>query len=140
NSEEILAPLERDNPGNGDTRRALATLLIEQSAVNLYNNNDVERARAQALRAQALLGTEPAADLETARLNADATRALGDSFLWAEDYARARDIHLGAEAFVAGLPPTMQRDPAVQSIRSGNLRLLGEAYHNLGDTVNARSV
>ena len=41
---------------------------------------------------------------------------------------------------MAGLPPAMRRDPKMQSIRAGNLRLLGEAYHELGEVANARAV
>lgn len=138
-SEQILAPIVRDHPENAAGRRAMAALLIEQSAVNLYNNNEVDLAREQAQQARALLQAEPRADLETARLTADAMRGEGDSFLWAEDYARARQTHLEAEAFIAGLPPALQRDPKIQSVRAGNLRLLAEAYHERGETANARA-
>jgi serine/threonine-protein kinase len=131
-ADEILAPMVRDHPDDPEARRALAALRIEQSAVNLYNNNDVDRARGQAHEARNLLQPNPAASLETARLTADATRAEGDTYLWAEDYARARALFLSAEAFIAALPPAMQRDPALNGVRAGNLRYLGEAYHNLG--------
>jgi len=137
-SEEILAPLVRDHPDNPAARQALAALRIEQSAVNLYNNNEVDRARAQARQARVLVQPNPAASLETARLNADALRAEGDTWLWAEDYRRARTLFLAAEAFIAGLPAAMQGDAMMQSIRAGNLRYLGEAHHNLRETEPAR--
>lgn len=137
-SDEILAPLARDRPDDPAARQALAALRIEQSAVDLYNNNEVDRARARAREARALTGPNPEARLETARLHADATRAEGDTWLWAEDYRRARALFLSAEAFIAALPPAMQRDPLMQSIRAGNLRYLGEAHHNLNETEPAR--
>ena len=138
-SNQILAPLLRANPDDPLVRRAAAALLIEQSAVNLYNNNDVDRARRQARYARHLLQPDHAATLETAKLNADAMRAEGDSFLWAEDYARARAIHLAADRYIAGLPPAMQRDPWMMSIRAQNLRLLGEAHHELEQVAEARA-
>jgi len=139
-SNQILAPMLRASPDDPLVRRAAAALLIEQSAVNLYNNNDVDRARRQSRYAQHLLQPDHAATLETARLNADAMRGEGDSFLWAEDYPRARAIHLAADRYIAGLPPVMQRDPRMMSIRAQNLRLLGEAHHELEQVVEARAV
>lgn len=138
-SEEILAPLLRDHPGDPQMRAALAALLIEQSAVSLYNNNDVDLSRRQAERARQLIAA-PAARLEAARLYANATRAEGDTYLWAEDYARARAILTGVETFIAGLPPAMQRDPQLSSIRAQSLRLLGEAHHKLDETADAQRV
>lgn len=137
-SEDILVPLVRDHRDDPAARQALAALRIEQSAVNLYNNNEVDRARTQARQARVLVQPDPAASLETARLNADAIRAEGDTYLWAEDYRRARALFLAAEGFVAGLPPAMQRDPLMQSSRAGILRYLGEAHHNLRETEPAR--
>ena len=138
-AEEILAPLARGHPDDPGVRNAMAALLIEQSGVNLYNNNDVDAARSQAQRARALLQANPAFDLETARLNADAIRAEGDTFLWADEFARARDIHASAENFIAGLPPAAQADPRLMSVRAGNLRLLGEAHHKLQQPDEART-
>jgi tetratricopeptide (TPR) repeat protein len=80
----------------------------------------------------------PAASLETARLNADALRAEGDTWLWAEDLGRARATFLSAETFIAALPTEMQRDPFMQSIRAANLRYLGEAYHQRHETALAQ--
>lgn len=138
-AEQILVPLVRDHLDEPVARQALAALRIEQSAVNLYNNNEVERARAQARQARSLVQPDPSASLATARLYADATRAEGDTHLWAEDYARARATFLAAERFIAALPPAMQRDPIMQGLRAGNLRYLGEAHHNLGEAQAAQS-
>lgn len=138
-SEEILGPLARDHPEDSAARQALAALRIEQSAVDLYNNNEVDRARARAREAQTLLRPNPAADLATARLNADAIRAEGDTWLWAEDYDRARTLFLAGEAFIAGLPEAMQRDPLMMGQRAGVFRYLGEALHNLHQAEPARA-
>jgi len=137
-ADEILAPLSRDHPDSQAARQALAALRIEQSAVNLYNNNDVEMARRQAREAQQLVRDNPGATLETARLHADALRAEGDTWLWAEDHGTARTTFLSAERFIAGLPTEMQRDPLMQSIRAANLRYLGEAYHQRHETALAQ--
>lgn len=137
-ADEILAPLARDNSDHAAARQALAALRIEQSAVNLYNNNEVDRARDQAREARRLIQPDAAGAIETARLQADALRAEGDTWLWAEDLPRARATFLAAERFIAALPPAMQSDPMMQSIRAGNLRYLGEAYHNLRETEPAR--
>ena len=111
-SEQILAPLVARPSGRSAARQAMAALLIEQSAVNLYNNNEVDRARgAGAAGPGAAAARSAGRASKRARLNADAIRAEGDSYLWAEDYARARAIHLRARGFIAGLPPAMQRDP-----------------------------
>ncbi len=139
-AERILAPQLEAHPDAPLARNAMAALLIEQSAVNLYNNNEVERARAQALRAQQLVAPNPSASLETAQYHANATRAEGDTWLWAEDYARARTVLSRAEAFIASLPPEMQRDLQTMTIRAQNLRLLGEADHNLDRHADAQAV
>lgn len=138
--EQILVPIARAHPGEPLVRRSVAALLIEQSGVNLYNNNDVERARIQVQRALQWLRPDPAARLDTARLQADAMRGVGDALLWSDDHSEARAAHLAAESFIAGLPAPMQRDPQMMSIRAGNLRLLGEAHHKLGEVAEARAV
>ncbi len=137
-SEQVLMPLLRDNPDAPIARNAMAALMIERSAISLYNNNDVDRSRTQARRAQQLLGSTPQASLETARFRANAGRAEGDTFLWAEDYPRARNILQGVEAFIARLPAAMQQDIQMKSIRAQNLRLLGEAHHKLDETAAAQ--
>jgi serine/threonine-protein kinase len=138
-AEQILAPLARDHPDHAGARRALAALRIEQSAVNLYNNNEVDRARAQAREARTLVQADAASSLETATLYADATRAEGDTYLWSEDYPRARALFSAGEAFIAGLPAAMQREPQIQAQRAGIQRYLGEALHNLHETEPARA-
>ena len=111
-----------------------------QSTVSLYNNNAVDVALTQAQKARALLGTGPVVSPEAAYLRADAIRAEGDTFLWTEDYARARGLHLETDRFIAGLPVVMQRDAHMMSLTAGNLRLLGEAHHKLKQPVKARAV
>jgi serine/threonine-protein kinase len=138
-SEEILGAVERADPGNPDVRLAMASLLVEQAGTDLYNENDPETARRQARRAQALL-RERAQAPEAAPVFADAMRAEGDSYLWTEDYARALDLHLSAERFIAGLPEKARNDPRLMTIRAGNLRLLAEAHHKLGHVAEARAV
>jgi len=138
-SEQILAPLVRAHPDEPSARHALAALRIEQSAVNLYNNNEVDSALAQAREAQTLLQPNPGADLVTARLYADAIRSEGDAFLWSEDFGRARARFLASEAFIERLPAAMKRDPQMVGLRAGNLRYLGEALHELHQTEPARA-
>jgi serine/threonine-protein kinase len=138
-AEQILAPLARAHPDHAASRRALAALRIEQSAVNLYNNNEVDRARAQAREARTMLQPGAGASLEAAALYADATRAEGDTYLWSEDYPRARALFDSGEAFIAGLPAAMQRDPLILAQRAGIQRYLGEALHNLHETEPARA-
>lgn len=137
-ADSIIVPLARDNPELPAARQALAALRIEQSSVNLYNNNDVRQARAQASEARALVQAGAAGAPETARLYADALRAEGETYLWTEEFPRARAMFTAAERFITGLPPAIQRSPAMQSARAGNLRYLGEAHHSLGETEPAR--
>lgn len=137
-SEAILVPLVQADAYDSGARQALAELRVEQSAVELYNNNDVARARAHAVDAQKLAGPAPESDAEQARIFADAMRAEGDTYLWEEDHQRARDIFLAADRFVTGLPAAMQRAPTMQSVRAGILRYLGEAHHKLDETEPAR--
>ena len=137
-SEQILSPLLRDHPDAPIVRNAMAALMIERSAISLYNNNDVDRSRAQARRAQQLLGSNPQATLATAGYRANAGRAEGDTYLWAEDYPRARRILQEVETFIASLPAAMQQDLQIKTIRAQNLRLLGEAHHNLQETAAAQ--
>jgi serine/threonine-protein kinase len=86
-----------------------------------------------------LLQADAGASLDTATLYADATRAEGDSYLWSEDYPRARALFSAGETFIAGLPAAMQRDPLFQAQRAGLQRYLGEALHNLHETEPARA-
>ncbi len=137
-SEEILGGLLDRHPDDANVRRAMAALLVEQSGSNLYNNNDVERARAQAIRAKELMAAGAAGDLEAARLYADALRAEGDTHNWDDAFPQARELHNAAESFIAGLPAPFQADPQMRSIRAGNLRLLGEAHHKLQEVEPAR--
>ncbi len=128
----VLVPLHRAYPGDVAVTRAYAALLIEQTAVALYTDNDPVRARAAAGETHRLLAANPGRDVETARLNATAWQGLGDSFAWSNDYARARDAYLAGERFIAALPPPLRDARPVRKVRSANARLLGEAYHKLG--------
>lgn len=130
-SAEIIARLRKAHPDDPLVRSAMASLLIEQSGANLYNNNEPEKARTHAREAQALLLPIAAGAAETARIYATAIQAEGDSYGWLDDYAKAREVHQRGEAWIAALPPAIQADRGVMSVRSANVRLLGEAYHQL---------
>lgn len=137
--EAILHDLHRRRPDAPGVRTSMADLWLEQSGNALYNDNDAAKGRALALQTQALLADDPAHDAETARLYAVALQAEGDSWGWDDDYAKARDAHQRAEAFIAGLPPALQGDVGVRNARSANLRLLGEAHHRLDEAEAART-
>jgi len=138
-ADEILGETWRAHPQDDGARLALAALRVEQSGTNLYNNNAIELARAQAREAQALIQASATRDAENARTFATALQAEGDSYAWSDDHVRARDIHRRAEEFIAALPPAMQADRGVMSVRSANIRLLGEAYHKLHQEGPAQS-
>jgi serine/threonine-protein kinase len=139
-AETILLDLRRRYPHDPRVRQAHASLLVEQSGANLYNNNEIKLAREQAIAAQSLIKPTAAADPESARIFATAVQGEADSYGWDEDYQKARTAHLRAEAFIAGLPPAMQTQRPIMMARSGNLRLLGEAHHNLDQHGDARRV
>lgn len=134
----ILSGLIRRYPDDPAVRRGMAELRLEQSGVNIYNNAAIDLARAQAQEAQRLLQPSARADARSAGLYITAIQAEGDTWGWIDDYAKARTIHLRAEAFAAGLPPALQGTREVGSARSGNLRLLGEAQHKTNATEPAR--
>jgi serine/threonine-protein kinase len=139
-ADQILAGLYAAHPDDAGVRHALAALLIEQAATNLYNNNATGLARQQAQRAQVLLRPEATASLENARLYALALAGEGDSFLWTDAFAEARTRHLAAEAFIQALPAAMRDNPQILAVRSANLRLLGEAWHKLHEDAAAHRV
>src|SRR5690606_28101164 len=101
--EAILDELHRRHADHPDVQAALAELWVTQSGDALYNDNDPAAGRAIANRVITLLEDAPARDPERARLYAMALQALGDSHGWEDDYAAAREAHLSAEAFIAGL-------------------------------------
>lgn len=136
----ILEPLHRAAPADPTTTRAFAALLVEQAGTNIYNNSRPDLARKQAREAQALLAPLKAADAATVRTYALAMQVEGDSFLWTNDYARARAINEKVERYITGLPAKLASDPAVMGVRTSNLRLLGEALHKLKMAGPARAV
>ena len=112
---------------------------MEQAGTDLYNNNQPERARARAIAAEGATAALAGRDAEAARLHALAIQSQGDSFGWNDDYAAALSHHLRAETFLSGLPGAIAGDPRVSAVRSGNLRLLGEAQHKLKMVPEARA-
>lgn len=139
-AEAILRPLKDRNANSREVDEALATLLIEQSGSNLYNNGKTDLARAQAIEARGLLEPFAKSSPAAARKYMLAIQAEADSHGWVEDYAGALAIHQRAERFFATLPEAMQQDPRLLGARSGNLRLLGEAHHRLKNVGEARRI
>lgn len=125
----VLTPLHAAHPDDPDVAEAYAGLLVESAAQNLYNNNQPERARAEAREARAVLAPYASGSASAAALFASSWQGEGDSFGWEEDWARARVAHEQAERFVTALPPALREAEPVLKARSANLRLLGEAYH-----------
>lgn len=139
-AERIIGPLYEAHPDNPLVARAMASLLLERSGAALYNDSDVPNARALAVRARDILRPIATTDADAARQYAVALRAEGDTYGWDDQYAEARDRHVQAETFIAGLPPTLRNDVQVMRARSANLRLLGESYHRLGEAEQARVI
>lgn len=139
-SEAILKPLHHVKPDDRAITEAYAALLIEQAGTNIYNNSKPDLARSQAKQATALLAPFQPFDLENARLFAESIQTEGDTYLWAREYEKAKRILERAEAFIASLPSSFQRDPRILAVRSSNLRLLGEALHKLKQTAPARQI
>ena len=138
--ERILVPLYHAYPARPDVIRAYATLLIEQSGANLYNNNQPELARRQAAAAERLMQPTARQDPDDARRYATAIQAIGDSWGWQDDYARARSEFARAERFQASLPPRLRDQRSVMMARSANLRLWGEAAGELDNKPEAVAV
>lgn len=139
-AEAVLAGLHARAPRAPDVVRAYVSLLIEQSAANPYNNNELETALRQATRARELSAPMRTADTDWARLYSLALMTEGESHVWIEDFAKARDIHLQGEAFYRSLPAAMRDAPGVIGVRSASLRSLGEAHHKLKEAGPARAV
>lgn len=138
-AEAILAPLHQAHPDNPAAMRGYATLLLEQTATALYNDNDPERAALKAARIRQVLAPVTRQDVESARLIAASWQGTGDSHAWTDTYDKARDAYLTGERFIADLPPDLSAAKPVAMVRSANLRLLGEAYHKLKQTADARA-
>jgi eukaryotic-like serine/threonine-protein kinase len=119
------------DPQDKDVRRDLANLLLEKSGSNLYTNNEPALARAQGAEAEKLVEPFAADDAKTANLYITAVQAQGDSFGWDDDYAKAAPTFLRGETFAAKLPADLRDNPRVMAARSANMRLMGEALHEL---------
>jgi eukaryotic-like serine/threonine-protein kinase len=139
-SERILSRAHAERPDDNSAKRAYAALLTKKASIDLYNNNDVTGARAGALRARDLISNIATRDVETARIYAASLQIVADTWGWSDDWARAKAGHLDAERFAASLPDAMQHDPKIMMVRSGNLRLLGEAHHRLKENSDARVI
>lgn len=137
-AEAILRPMSAGLPKSPAIDEALATMLIEQSGTNLYNNGKTLLARKQAIEAQTLLAPLATISPDQASKYMLAVQSEADSHGWMEDYAAALPVHQRVERFFSTLPVAMQQDLEVRSARSGNLRLLGEAHHRLMHTADAR--
>lgn len=131
-----LSAADRETP---QARMARADLLLEQSGVDLYNNNAIAKARKEAQDVQAILAPIARQNADNARLYAVAIQAEGDSWGWDDQPAKAVTEHKRAEAFIAGLPPSLRDDKGVRNARSANLRLMAEAQHTLGHDPEART-
>jgi eukaryotic-like serine/threonine-protein kinase len=137
--EAILDDLRRDHSDDPGVQAAVADLWLTRSGDALYNDNDPLRARDLAGQVLTLLEDDPQRDAETARRYAVALQAIGDSYGWEDDFETARDAHLRAEAFIAGLPEALREDAGVRNAHSANLRLLAEAHHKLEENDAART-
>ncbi|HEX8641553.1 MAG TPA: protein kinase [Allosphingosinicella sp.] len=139
-AEAILTDLARRHPDDPAVRQAMAGLLLEQAATSLYNDNEIARAREQAIRAQRMLAGIEVANIDAARIYATAVQGEADSYGWDENYPRARATHLRALQFLDRLPAQMREQRPILMVRSAVLRLLGEAHHNLDQQADARRV
>ncbi|ESQ77414.1 serine/threonine-protein kinase [Asticcacaulis sp. AC402] len=138
--EAVLKAVHDENPGNAEAAAAYAGLLVEQSGNNLYNDSNSAKAREQALAAQALLKDRATTDVRLAATYLMAIQAEGDSWLWVDEFEKARDALLRADSFYKGLKPEFRKDLAVLAGRSSSLRLLGEAWHKLKKPDEAKAV
>jgi tetratricopeptide (TPR) repeat protein len=139
-AEAVLEPLHAAHPQDPHVMRAYAAMLHEQVATAIYNDNDPVRARAKSAQIRTVLAPIVSHDVESARLLAGSWQGTGDSYAWSDDFPRARDAYLAAEEFINRLAPPTREARDVRMVRSANLRLLGEAYHQLGDAGAARDV
>jgi len=138
--EAVLKAAVEQYPNNVDAAVAYAGLLIEQSGNNLYNDNNPDAARRQAILAQTLLKARATSDPKLANLYITAIQAEGDSYLWDDKFVEARDVLLRGDAFYKSLSADYRSDLRVLAGRSASLRLLGEAYHKLKQPKEAREV
>lgn len=138
-AEEIITPLYEQNPGDIEVARTMAQLLLDRSGANIYTHNQIDLAREQAQRVQTIIEPFARDDLDAARIYAVAIQAEGDTHGWKDDYPGAVPHFERALAFLDGLPEAMRQEIALMRVRGALLRLLGEAYHNLGRKDEARA-
>lgn len=136
-AKNILVTIPVDQRGSKPVARAFAEMLIQQSGNDLYTNNEIKRARAEATEAQRILLPFARQDEDSARLYATAVQAEGDSHGWDDNFVKARSIHQRAEAFIVSLPPNLRDSSGVMKARSANMRLLAEAMHRMKDDAGA---
>jgi len=136
---EIIAPLHEQHPDNPDVVRAMAQVLLEQAGANLYVSNEIDLARTQAQRAEALITPLAKHDVDSARIFAVAVQAQGDSYGWSDQYALAAPEQRRAIDFLDSLPEALRNELPLMRVRGALLRLLGEALHNMGETGPARA-
>lgn len=137
-AERIITELRAQHPENREVLKAFGALRIEQAAQNIYNKNEVDLARRQAVEAIEAVRSFATQDVDAARIYASALYAEGDSYGWNDDYAGALPYHQQAEAFIAALPEAFQREREILMVRSANVRLLGESNHRQGNVEAAR--
>jgi eukaryotic-like serine/threonine-protein kinase len=128
-SEAILTPVFAAAPTNPTVARAWAILRLQQAESNLLNNNRPLVARQQAREVQSLLAGIQ--DPEAVQATIRAIETEGHSYVWVDDYARARAIHGRAERYVETLVPVLQGNTRVLAAHAANLRQMGEALHKL---------
>jgi len=138
-AEALLVPLYLQYPSDPAVVLAYAALRLEQAGVDLYNNNNADRARERGAEAEAVLKRTARDSSETARMTATAMQMQGDSFGWNDDYSGALPHHLRAEAWMSGLPGRLAVHRDVMAARSANLRLLAEAHHKEKQGPQARA-
>lgn len=137
-AEEIITPLYAQSPGDIEVARTMAQVMLDKAGSNIYTHNQIDLAREQAQRAQAIIEPFATHDVDTARIYAVAIQAEGDTHGWSDDYPGAVPHFERALAFLDGLPESMRQEIALLRVRGALLRLTGEAYHNLGRTEEAR--
>ncbi|MFN7177622.1 MAG: hypothetical protein ACK4MX_12140, partial [Thermaurantiacus sp.] len=130
-AEALLEPAWRANPRDEALTLAFAQLRLRQAGLNLYNNNEILLARAQAQEAAAASMPFRHQSADAARIHAVALQAIGDSHGWNDEPAESRDAFVAALAFIDSVPPPFRNDPEVRGAESAILRLLGEALHIL---------
>lgn len=137
-ADEIITPLYERHPDNPEVARAMGQLLLEHAGSNIYTHNEIDLAREQAQRAQAVIEPFASLDADTARIYAVAIQAEADTYGWNDDYASAIPHFERALAFIAAQPEEIGNAIALMRVRGALLRLLGEAYHQTNQPDKAR--